>query len=214
MQIDILIAVKPQEVREAISTLTSVVLDCDVECRLAVLMHGGTRKNFEELDAHLAPAECWDENDRKKDFFFEIEHERKTLSPNRLLTQLGEMKRNKLAALVWPGLAMNDPKWFGKVQQTFIKDPRNMLTMVRPFVNSSMHPMRLPSQIESDGHMIMGGLDFPVILASCINGQANFGRDLAMITKKLGGNRWLIESVRHLFIECLDQSESKANVFE
>lgn len=214
MQIDILIAVKPQEVREAIMTLTSVVLDCDVECRLAVLMHGGTRLDFEELDAHLGPAEFWDERDRKKDFFFAVEHEQKSLPPNRMLTQLGQMKMNKMAALVWPGFAMNDEKWFGKVQQTFIKDPRNMLTIVRPFVNSSMHPSRLLPQTEVSGHMIMGGLDFPVILASCINGQANFDRDLRTITKKLGGNRWLIESVRHTFVECLDLSEPKANAFE
>lgn len=214
MQIDILIGVKPQEVREAILTLTSVVLDCDVECRLGVLMHGGTRMDFRELDEHLGPSEFRDEDDRKKVFFFTVVHGRKTLSPNRILTLLGELKMNKMAALVWPGFAMNDEKWFGKVQQTFIKDPRNMLTIVRPFVNSSMHPFRLPHQIDLSGDMIMGGLDFPVILASCINGKANFGRDLQVITKKLGGNRWMLESVRHTFVECLDLLEPKANVFE
>ncbi len=127
MQIDILIAVEPEQIRSAVITLKSVVLDCDVDCRLAVLMHGGTRKDFSDLDEFLAPSEVI-ENEIAKEFEWSVSHERSLLSLHAKLEGVGQMKINNLAVLVEPGLAVNDPKWFGKMQQTFLKKLTSFFT--------------------------------------------------------------------------------------
>jgi len=213
VQIDILIAVQPEQIRSAVITLKSVVLDCDVDCRLAVFMHGGTRKDFSDLDEFLAPSEVVD-GELGKEFEWSVAHERSLLSLHTKLEGVGQMKINNLAVLVEPGLAVNDPKWFGKMQQTFLKDPRNMLTIVLPFQNSTLHPNRALPDLQAKGPMIMGGVDFAAILGLCLSGDVS--RDFRYVTKGLGGNRWTIESVRHLFIPCLESEKSElgATLFE
>lgn len=212
MQIDILIAVTPQEIAQAVSTLTSLIIDCDVPCRAAVLMHGGPRKDFAELDEFLAPSEV--EEDRPKEsvmhpFKWRVEHVQKKLPFNTRTARVGYMQTNKIAALVVPGFVTNDPKWFGKVQQTFIKDPRNMLSIVLPFINATLHPNRALPTDEFDGQMIIGGIDLQAILAGCLSGPGRFARDLRSMTKKLGGNRWLLESIRYDFVGGLEVQKSE-----
>ena len=219
MWIDILIAVDPQEVRSAILTLESVVLDCDIDCRLAVLMHGGPRKDFAELDELLSTNEMVELDDkgeevkRIKSFTWTVAHERRPLNFNTKLAKVGKLKKNALAALVFAGFEMNDPKWFGKVQQTFLKDPRNMVTVVLPFVNGSLHPNRLPHNVDATGRMILGGLDFADILTFCVGGQENLSLDFRKGVRRLGGNRWSIESVRYEFMACPESLEPKAIPF-
>jgi hypothetical protein len=216
MQIDILIEVQPHEVRSSIQTLMNLVLNTDVGCRLVVFMHGAARKTFAELDEFLVQGAVTDMNNVEYPFSWTVAHDQRNLSFNAAHWRLAPLKKNSLAALVAPGTVVSDEKWFGKVQQTFLKDPRNMLTFVLPFTNSSLPPNKAFSTFEVEAPLIMGGIDFPTILESCVGGEANFAKDLQAATKRLGGNRWLINSVRHVTLPCQEpeKSEPETTLFE
>lgn len=214
-RLDLLIAVTPQETRAAVLTLGSLIEDGDLPCRAVVLMHAGPRANFVDLDDFLSTSEVIDSENTVKPFEWMIAHSQSALTFSESVQKLGSMKMNSHAVLVKPGLTVEDKKWFGKIQQTFIKDARNMLTVVLPFKNISLPPVRSLPQLQVKGPMIMGGPDLANIFESCTT-EANFARDLRFTSKALGGNRWTIESIRHVFNECQEQekSDSAATLFE
>lgn len=217
MQIDILIGVGPDDSRSAILTLESLVLDCDVRCRLVVLMHGATRQNFVELDGFLASREAveiesTEEGERvvrAETFDYSVIHAPQKLSFTGAINHLAPKMVNKLAVLVEPGLIMEDPKWFGKMQRPFTFDPHTMLVFAIPLTNTSIPPAKPLPRVAIRGPLIMGGMDFPEILAACVGGDEGFAEDLRKITKKRGGTRWIVNSIRYELMEdeCPEQSE-------
>lgn len=221
MEIDVLIVSTPQQARASVLTLGSVVLDCDVDCTVSVLMHGGTRADFADLDEFLATMEVFNGNPDKpikKQFRWRARHEKKAMSFGKGLELVSEMMTKPLAVLVQPGLIVNDPKWFGKMQQTFLKDPRNMITVADVFKNIHLPPRRMTNSAQIKSPLIMGGVDLPKICQHCLSGEENFARDLRFTTKQLGGNRWVLDSVRYTFLHesCQEPepSDRQANLFE
>lgn len=208
--LDILIPCEADQTEAAIATLKSFVTDTDVGVRLCVLMHGSARLHFKDLDHFLLSREVTDENERSKSFEFMVGHESKNMRRPVIYDRLAGMIKNKLAALTTPGIVLNDPKWFGKMQQTFLKDPRNMACFALPFTNVSLPPLRcLPNQ-PVHGDIILGMQDFRTILSSINN---TLEEDLRRNVRALGGNRWSTTAVRYIDA-CPERSEPQANLFE
>ena len=222
MQIDIMIGVGPDDPQTAVVTLESIVLDCDVDCRLVVLMHGATRQNFIDLDEFLAARAAVETQDtsegavevRRKAFDWHIIHVPQKLSFTGVISHLAAKMVCKLAVLVEPGLFMCDEKWFGKLQRPFTLDPHTMLTFAEGFTNSNTPPVKPLPRVPCSGPLIMGSLDFSEILASCVGGRKGFAEDLRKIVKKRGGTRWIVNSIRHEMMrdECPDQLEDQQTV--
>lgn len=202
MQVDVLMAVQPEQVRDAVVTLTSLVLDADVELRLAIHMHGASRQHFGELDRFVSAGEVHDqETDQTKKMAWRIHHTSKKLTFTGELNELADMMKNKLAVLAQPCFAIDDPKWFGKLQRPFTVDRHAMLAIVMPFGNISMPPTKPLPRIDAVGPLMMGGADLPAMLKGCLRGKENFALDLREWIKKAGGQRWMVESIRHVILE-------------
>lgn len=212
MQIDILIPVRPQEVRHAISTLVSLLENCDVDSRFCVMMHGGPRQAFVELDEFLKP--CEHRMDGKKEgdyvmlpFEWTVKHEQRGLSFSGARSHFPSMIKNRLSVLVDPGVTILDKQWFGKMQRPFLMDRTAMVVVMDEFLNSTMNPGRALVGVAVAGPMVMGSVDFQAILEeNMAMSPREFGETLLHMVRARGGHRWILNSIWHT-LSCPEQSE-------
>jgi hypothetical protein len=211
VEVDLLMAVAHDQVRDAILTLRGLILGCDVQCRVAVLMHGALRREFVELDEFLSSSEVLilgrDDRVKKRcEFVWRAKHEAQRQTFHSQMKALASMKSNKLAVVAWPSIVVDDPRWFGKMQRPFTLDPQTMVVIAHCFDNSNNPPAKPKPKYPFVGPLIMGSVDFPAILNGCVSGETDMGKDIRDVVRRLGGQRWILSSVRFSFLQVCPES--------
>lgn len=118
-------------------SLDRIVRFTDVPFRLIAIVDGGTRSDLAPLEAHLKGC----------DFEWTLLHNKRHEYLNSCIRDASEQTRHKLVALIAPQVQIDDGKWFGKMQQVFLKDPicgivdtiPNTLSSTAPPIRRQMH---------------------------------------------------------------------------
>src|SRR5262245_53682776 len=85
----------------------------DVPVRLIVMVDGGVRADFQKLEVYLAQCSAdW-----------KMLHNNPSVGLNQTIREGLEECRTRQTAIIAPEVRILDPKWFGKVQAVFHRDP-------------------------------------------------------------------------------------------
>ena len=110
----------------------------DVPFRVIAVIDGGTRADYADFESYLLGME-----------HTQIIHSPKRVYLNQcVLLGIGALQR-EFAALVTPETLIDDPKWFGKMQQVFLKDPHAFVCYGMPNTkDANAPPSRLPQPLK------------------------------------------------------------------
>jgi hypothetical protein len=113
--------------------LTAIAKHTDIPFRVIVMVDGGLRKDFEELELHLASFEHpW-----------KLLHNSPEVGLNQTLREGLEECIQKLTAVIAPEVRLMDSQWFGKMQVVFQRDPICGIADTWPNTKSAtLHPIR------------------------------------------------------------------------
>ena len=156
----------------------------DVPFRLVVCVDGGTREDVEPLQTYLPGAKCeWAlmQNSGVMGFAYTV-------------SELAKTCRNDWIAIVPAHIWVDDPKWFGKMQVVFTKDPHCFMCAadVPNTLSSTVPPFRLDHKRHSKSNFFLSRR------AAMQNvGQFESSEDFSRQAHQLGGTRWVASGVRY-----------------
>ena len=169
--------------------LPRLVADTDVPCRFCVVVDGGTREDVALLQRYMPTLVDWNLEQNSG-----VEGIPSTLSA--MLTSA----RNQFIVVVPPHIYLDDPKWFGKMQVVFTKDPHCMIVGadVANTVDSNAHPVKLGYKIHPVSPMFLTTLNaVRNVLGAGPLREGDYWREFSQRAHGLGGTRWVASGVRH-----------------
>ena len=170
-------------VTEYHGAIPSIETNSDVPIRLIVCVDGGTREDVELLQRYLPTCSCaWtlSQNMGVKGFAY-------------TLSELARSARNEFVAIVPGNILVEDPKWFGKMQVVFTKDPHCFMVAadVPNTVMASMAPFKLDHRRHPKSEFFLTRKAALQNVGS-FEGVESFSRQALA----LGGTRWIAGGVR------------------
>ncbi len=131
--LDIIFPTPIENIELCSESLDRILQFTDVPFRVVAIVDGGTRSDLAPLEAYLNGV----------DYEWELLHNSKPEYLNSCLKSAAERTRHKLVALVAPEVLIDDGKWFGKMQQVFLKDPICGIVDTLPnTLSATVHPIR------------------------------------------------------------------------
>ena len=131
---DAVMPVSPSNADAASFAISKLREHTDVPFRMIVVLDGGLRTDYRMLEVVLA------EGERKS---WTLLHEEKRVGFTACVATGLQCTETKTALVTSSTIAVDDPRWFGKMQQIFHKDPRALVVAARPLTNNrGFHPRR------------------------------------------------------------------------
>jgi hypothetical protein len=186
--LDILVPVPICNVELAPDAIRAITRNTDVPCRVIVMIDGGVRKDFKELEEFLSESEQpW-----------KLMHNHPAVGLNQTLREGLEECQTKLTAIMGPEVRLLDPQWFGKVQQVFHRDPICGIVDTWPNTKSStLHPVR-----RAHNNPTSEGCRFAVVQTAFARKTPPYGSSDPMTfwsrsCMANGGSAWAASGVRY-----------------
>jgi hypothetical protein len=169
--------------------IPSLVRDVDVPFRMSVVIDGGTRDDAALLQRYMPTLEDWqlDQNDGVQGI-------------PKTLTAMLTFARNPFIVVVPPNIWVRDPKWFGKMQVVFTKDPHCMMVAadVPETVSATMPPQRLDHKTHpSSPFFLTNNNGARNVLGAGPLLEKAYWREYSLRARDIGGTRWVASSVRY-----------------
>ncbi len=190
--LDILMSVSVKNIPNAVTeigdeyegAIPSLAELTDVPARLVVCVDGGTSEDVELLRRYL-PASSLEwvlmQNDG-------------VLGYERTLAEMVKVCKNEFVAIVPASIWVDDPKWFGKMQVVFTKDPHCFMVAADApnTVMASMPPFKLDHRQHPKSEFFLtrkAALQNVTQFSSC--------EDFSRKAQQMGGTRWMAGGVRY-----------------
>jgi len=163
----------------------------DIPTRIVVIADGGMRRDLSILESYLPSLDHW-----------KLLHNEKPVQLNQSIREALEEINTKTFALVGPHVRIDDPKWFGKVQQIFSRDPICGIADMWPNTKSStLYPVK-----RAQNNPALVGCRFAVVQTAFAKKVPPFGDvDPVAHWSKLaltgGGSAWSVPGVRYFEVE-------------
>jgi len=173
-----------EEVYFYVGAIPQLEESTDVPFRLVVCVDGGTQEDVAMLRTYLPGGKCeW-----------VLLQNEGVQGPAHTMAELVGAVRNEFVAIVPARIWVDDPKWFGKMQVVFTKDPHCFLVAgdVPNTINATVPPFKLD-------HKTHPKSDFFLTRKAALQnmgmftGSENFSRQ----AHQLGGTRWVASGVRY-----------------
>lgn len=201
--LDIIVPVPISNVDLAPDAIAAIARHTDVPFRIIVMVDGGVRKDFEQLEHFMAGFEhSW-----------KLMHNRPEVGLNQTLREGLEECVQKLTAIICPEVRLADPQWFSKVQVVFHRDPICGIVDTWPNTKSAtLHPVkRAHNQPTSEG------CRFVVVQTIFAKKTPPFGAVDPMTfwsrsCMANGGSAWAASSVRYTEVEHSPHTLGKVTV--
>jgi hypothetical protein len=186
--LDIIVPIPICNVELAPDALTAIAQHTDVPFRVIVMVDGGVRKDFEQLEAFLAGFES----------SWKLMHNSPEVGLNQTLREALEECTQKLTAVIAPEVRLLDSQWFGKVQVVFHRDPICGIADTWPNTKSAtLHPVR-----RAHNNPTSDGCRFAVLQTAFAKKTPPYGAVDPMTfwsryCMAHGGSSWAVPSVRY-----------------
>jgi hypothetical protein len=192
LHIDILIPVPVANRDLAIEAIESVAGNTDIPSRYVVILDGGVRGDYAELEAFLAGfGQPW-----------KLLHNTQPVYLNQTLREGLEECTAKMTAIVAPQVRLTDPKWFGKAQMIFQRDPVVGIVDTSPNTSSStLHPVR-----RAHNNPASPGCGFAIVQTAFarktpVYGLADPVHQWSRTVMSQGGSAWAAPGIRYHIVE-------------
>lgn len=169
--------------------LPNIVRDVDVPCRVYVVVDGGTREDVALLQRYMPTLADWT-----------LDQNEGVFGIPKTLTAMLSFARNQFVAVVPPSIWLDDPKWFGKMQVVFTKDPHCMMVAgdVPNTSSSTMPPIKLDHKTHPVSPFFLTSLNAARnVLGVSPLSEVDYWREYSQRALALGGTRWVASSVRY-----------------
>jgi len=169
--------------------INNVLRDVDVPHRTVVCVDGGTQEDVALLRRYMPSLAEW-----------ALEQNEGVHGIPRTLSAMLQFARNQWIAVVPPHVWINDPKWFGKMQVVFTKDPHCMMVAadVPNTASSTMPPIKLDHKTHPVSPFFLTSLNaVRNVLGGGPLDEADYWREFSQRALALGGTRWVASSVRY-----------------
>ena len=173
-------------------TLRDIEEFTGVPFRLLVMVDGGMRDDFADLEAYLGGA----------DYEWKIIHERQPIYYAKAMVELLAVAKAKIIAVIPPNVALKDPKWFGKMQLVFLRDPRAAVVYANQVDPCSLPPQRI-FQHEHPGEPMLILQKYMLDVIDIQGDEVDAGEWSAQVSKQAlayGSTRWVAPGVRRFIL--------------
>lgn len=172
-----------EEVFRCVGAIPQLEEMTDVPFRLVVCVDGGTREDVEPLQRYMPGAS----------FEWALMQNTAVMGFAYTVGELAKTARNDWIAIVPAHIWVDDPKWFGKMQVVFTKDPHCFMCAadVPNTLSATVPPFRLDHKRHSKSDFFLSRR------AAMQNvGQFEGSEDFSRQAHQLGGTRWVASGVR------------------
>lgn len=169
--------------------IPNVVRDVDVPFRIHVVVDGGTREDVALLQRYMPTLGQWS-----------LEQNEGVHGIPRTLSAMLSFAQNPWIAVVPPSTWLDDPKWFGKMQVVFTKDPHCMMVAadVPNTLSSTMPPVKLDHKTHPVSPFFLSTANaVRNVLGVSPLTEAEYWREFSQRALGLGGTRWVASAVRY-----------------
>jgi hypothetical protein len=201
--LDIIVPIPISNVELAPDAISAIAQNTDVPFRLIVMVDGGVRKDFEQLEMFLATfGQSW-----------QLLHNNPAVGLNQTLREGLDECTQKLTAIIGPEVRLADPQWFGKVQVVFHRDPICGIVDTWPNTKSAtLHPVK-----RAHNNPTSEGCRLVVVQTAFAKKTPPFGANDPMtywsrFCMSNGGSCWAAPSVRYSEVEHSPHELSRVTV--
>lgn len=169
--------------------IPSLVRDVDVPFRMSVVIDGGTREDAAVLQRYMPTLDDW-----------QLDQNNGVQGIPKTLTAMLHFSRNPFIAVIPPHIWLRDPKWFGKMQVVFTKDPHTMMVAadVPETVSATMPPQRLDHKTHPSSPFFLTNVNGARnVLGAGPLQEEDYWREYSLRARDIGGTRWVASSVRY-----------------
>lgn len=169
--------------------IPSLVRDTDVPFRIYAVVDGGTSEDVAVLRRYMPTLQDW-----------ALDQNTAVVGISDTLSRMLIAARNQFVAVVPPYIWVDDPKWFGKMQVVFTKDPHTMMVGadVPNTISSTMPPQKLDHKTHPVSPFFLSSLNAVrnALGADPLRGE-DYWREYSRRALELGGTRWVASGVRY-----------------
>lgn len=190
--LDIIVPTPFRNAKLAPDAITEIAKCTGVPFQLIVLVDGGLRADFRDLEQFLA----------NFDHPWKLLHNNPPVGLNQTIREGLEECREKITAIIGPEVRLMDPQWFSKVQQIFHREPITGIVDTAPNTKSAtLYPVK-----RAHNRHPLPGCRFMVVQTAFAKKTPPFGDvDPAEFWSRMassqGGAAWHAAGVRYIEVD-------------
>jgi hypothetical protein len=190
--LDVLVPIPLANAALAVDAIKSIRENTDLAFRLVVILDGGIRSDYAQLESFMAGYEGQ----------WKMLHNKHPVHLNQTLREGLEECDAKITAIIAPQVRLQDPQWFGKAQVIFHRDPVVGIVDTEPNTKSAtLHPVR-----RANTNPAAPGCPFAIVQTAFARKTQPFGDvDAVSFWSRYvmanGGSSWAAPGIRYFLTE-------------